>query len=566
MSTAEYVCFGIMLTKQMLLIVIPKRPNQLLFCWGINLSSEKRQRVHRSANLISTTSCFTVKMKWEHSIVFIFVVLVCRVGANFPCKPEQIHWNNTKGKSYKCLDCPDCPAGSQPSVACGSSVKYGTPVHCVSCELGKTYSNNYDNAQCKACTICSKGRAVKKNCTLFTNTKCDTKCGHGFYTFPLISSCLPCTQCCDDGKDEFATECMDNKNKCKVRHTACAHVQTVSSKPPVRSRITLPTTNTSEIKTKTGAVNKEENLLSDKLSTSITPTWSVDNKALKDETVMSGKQDGTSIVVIMLAVALAMCLVVSSLVIAKKFIPGRDFLRSSREQNSDNGGNNITQRQPPSRSQSLASHTSGQDTASSLYNRPESFQPNQSESPSSSGSASPLLNRPESSQSSRPESPKISGSAVSPLGSASPRADESTLPQPNGYTSSQPCLAASAQSRRSSQEQDKSNLGDVTLEELEDNNMELFDWVCTRLDNGRVTFRRDYERLASKYKKISTEARNSLRNESLSEGRSPSKLLMSLLQTTYPHLPLRHFVKTLKDIGRNDIAHKLTPHMRKNAV
>lgn len=96
--------------------------------------------------------------------------------------------------------------------------------------------------------------------------------------------------------------------------------------------------------------------------------------------------------------------------------------------------------------------------------------------------------------------------------------------------------------------------------------MELFDWVCTRLDNGRVAFRRDYERLASKYKRISTEARNSLRNESLSEGRSPSKLLMSHLQTTYPHLPLRHFVRTLKDIGRNDIAQRLTSHMRKNVV
>ena len=96
--------------------------------------------------------------------------------------------------------------------------------------------------------------------------------------------------------------------------------------------------------------------------------------------------------------------------------------------------------------------------------------------------------------------------------------------------------------------------------------MELFDWMCTRLDNGRLRFRRDYERLASKYKRIPPEARNSLRNESLSEGRSPSKLLMSHLQTAYPSLPLRHFVKSLKDIGRNDIAEKLTPHMRENVV
>lgn len=352
------------------------------------------------------------------------------------------------------MDCPDCPEGSQPSVACGSSVKYGTPVHCVSCELGKTYSDKYDKAQCKACTICSKGKAVKKNCTLSTNTKCDNKCGHGFYTVPLISSCLLCTQCCDDEKDEFATECMNNKNKCKVRHTTCAHVQTVSSTPLDRSSVTLPTTQTapleSKITTITVPVNEEEKLVSDKFSTSITPTWSVDNEALK--------QDGTSIVVILLMVVLAMCLVMSVVVVTKKFTPVRDMLRSSREQNSDNEGNSITRRQTPPRSQWSASHTSGQDFPSSLLNRPESSQPNQSASPPSSGSASPLLNRPESSQSNRPESPKISGSAGSALGSASPQADGCTSPKLNRCASHQPRWAASAHSSRSAQQKDKSNL------------------------------------------------------------------------------------------------------------
>ena len=41
---------------------------------------------------------------------------------------------------------------------CGTSVKYGTPVHCVSCQPGKTYSGKYDKAQCMACTICSTGK------------------------------------------------------------------------------------------------------------------------------------------------------------------------------------------------------------------------------------------------------------------------------------------------------------------------------------------------------------------------------------------------------------------------
>ena len=62
---------------------------------------------------------------------------------------------------------------------------------------------------------------------------------------------------------------------------------------------------------------------------------------------------------------------------------------------------------------------------------------------------------------------------------------------------------------------------DVTLEELEKNNLDLFDWVCTRLDNERSGFRRDYERLAAKYKLISLEVRKSLKNEFKSEGGTP---------------------------------------------
>ena len=355
------------------------------------------------------------------------------------------------------MDCPDCPAGSQPSVACGSSVKYGTPVHCVSCELGKTFSDKYDKAQCKACKICSKGKAVQKNCTLSTNTKCDKKCGNGFYTVHLISSCLPCTQCCDDGKDEVATECMNNKEKCKVRYTKCTHVHTMSSKPPDHSdniSVTLPTTQTVplESETTTMPVDEQENLVSEKFSTTTTPTWPVHNEALNVEAVESGKQDGISIVVILLMIVLAMCLVMSVILISKK-LPVRDLgmLRSSREQNSNNGGNNIAPRNSPPQSNWSASYTSGQDSASSALNRPESSQPNVSESPQSSESVSPPLNRPESSQSNRPESTEFSGCPRPETGSVSPKPDGCTLSQSN--------CAASAQSSHSTQQQDKSDLG-----------------------------------------------------------------------------------------------------------
>ena len=144
--------------------------------------------------------------------------------ADFPCKTQQIHWIGSPGRRYKCLECPDCPAGLQPSVPCGSSVAFGTSIHCVPCQLDKTYSNKYGKVQCEACTVCSKGKAIKKNCTLFSNAECDDKCASGFYPEPFIFDCFPCAKCCGDGEDETALECANYENKCKVRSTPCTNV------------------------------------------------------------------------------------------------------------------------------------------------------------------------------------------------------------------------------------------------------------------------------------------------------------------------------------------------------
>ena len=98
----------------------------------------------------------------------------------------------------------------------------------------------------------------------------------------------------------------------------------------------------------------------------------------------------------------------------------------------------------------------------------------------------------------------------------------------------------------------------MNLEQLENDHLDLFDWMCQKLDNGRRWYRRDYERLAAKYKKITLEERNSLHDELHRKG-SPSNMLMSLLKTKYPNLSLAYFVRTLEEIGRNDIAQKLMP-------
>ena len=159
---------------------------------------------------------------------------MCEVNA---CKPDQIVWkSNTR---YKCLECRECPEGTQPSVPCGSSVKYGTPVHCVQCDLGRTYSKSHGKSQCRSCTVCSEGKAVKKNCTLSANTECGDGCIEGYYYERPIFKCFRCAKCCGDEHDENATDCASGENKCKIRSTAkpCkkkenSTVATNGKKPP----------------------------------------------------------------------------------------------------------------------------------------------------------------------------------------------------------------------------------------------------------------------------------------------------------------------------------------------
>ena len=69
--------------------------------------------------------------------------------------------------------------------------------------------------------MCS-GKAIKKNCTVSSNTECDDKCLPGYYEEPFIFGCNPCTVCCNDEKDEIAEECANSEKKCKVHSTPCS--------------------------------------------------------------------------------------------------------------------------------------------------------------------------------------------------------------------------------------------------------------------------------------------------------------------------------------------------------
>ena len=113
------------------------------------------------------------------------------------------------------------------------------------CQLGKTYSDGNNKEQCKTCRVCSPGKAIKKNCTISSNTECDDKCAPGYYGVPFIFACHPCTKCCNDEKDKFAEECVNSKQKCKVRSLPCKTESTPSSTAGKDGQSTLTAIQTS---------------------------------------------------------------------------------------------------------------------------------------------------------------------------------------------------------------------------------------------------------------------------------------------------------------------------------
>ena len=258
-------------------------------------------------------------------IFLIYLKQVYGVSADSPCKrTEQIHWTATKGKKYKCLECPDCPEGSQSSVPCGSSVPYGTPIHCIPCQLGKTYSDKYGKLQCEACTVCSKGKAVKENCTLFSNTDCDDKCAEGYYPVPFIFDCFECTECCNDGKDEKAWECANYAKKCKVGSVPCIIRLVKSSETTTTSRtlspVHTPKTSTIFKTTQPWRLPIEMTTMLRK-HLSVTPTssfsstaWSGNNRPVEnDRTIKSGERNSENKTLIILTTVFALIGMVSIL-------------------------------------------------------------------------------------------------------------------------------------------------------------------------------------------------------------------------------------------------------------
>ena len=381
---------------------------------------------------------------------------------------------------YQCLDCPTCPPGSQPSVPCGSTIENWTAVHCVPCPLGKAFSDNYDKAQCAACSVCSTGKAVLKNCTRISNSKC-SKCRKGYYYESFSFACKPCAECCGDGNDEFVKECERYDHKCQVRPTPCSHTQTTPLGTTTPTGI-VPTTQETHLTVmynkKTTGHRKEKDLPFNELKSSLKPTQ-VDYKAPDKEGEFENAV-GTEIssVIILFAVVAVLCIVVLVLIILRKLIRLRLSLRHPREVDSSDVDNYSSH----GRTRSVSNQSQSSDFASPLlhpvalshHNSSTPHQQNglapnalmesgislsrEPASPFQVGSESSLPNHPEphrplQSEPSQSEATEVSGS-TSPLHILTDSSEKTGLsplvglskeaPTPNPSNSSEPNQGASS--------------------------------------------------------------------------------------------------------------------------
>ena len=139
-----------------------------------------------------------------------------------------------------CKDCLWCSIGFGPSVTCGGSVIGNTPIRCVKCLPGTSYSSEYSANGCTDCSKCGPHRTIARDCTGISDRKCGD-CDKGFYFDSTTSMCQRCSYCCSDGQNFPMKKCiadgMPTNQQCSYGRSDCL---------PVTARTTMFQTNETE--------------------------------------------------------------------------------------------------------------------------------------------------------------------------------------------------------------------------------------------------------------------------------------------------------------------------------
>ena len=117
---------------------------------------------------------------------------------------------SSNSSRIRCLSCPVCPPGEEPSPPCGITLVRRAAGECTSCNPG-TYSDETDTTACKVCSDCGS-RKIINSCTAQEDTECKD-CPWRHYEDHNTHTCKHCSSCC--GKKYSAKlECFKSQ-KCK---------------------------------------------------------------------------------------------------------------------------------------------------------------------------------------------------------------------------------------------------------------------------------------------------------------------------------------------------------------
>lgn len=138
------------------------------------------------------------------------------------CRDDQYLVVTNKRGSAQCVACRICPAGTSPSIPCGSGhiLESFDDVKCMNCSLGETYSESPGTHSCKPCSTCSFGQIELTTCNLTHDRVCGN-CDKGFYSING-TECKPCSACCGDEQDVQIPECVRKK---MPKSTQCSYTQ-----------------------------------------------------------------------------------------------------------------------------------------------------------------------------------------------------------------------------------------------------------------------------------------------------------------------------------------------------
>lgn len=136
------------------------------------------------------------------------------------CPPETYSLDNSE--RVKCISCPRCPSGMEPTPPCGTTLAVKLKGECVPCRTG-TYSNLASSDACKTCTDCGSRDNIKP-CTTERDAECK-ECPRFYFEDQRTNTCKHCDFCCGRNPSVHL-KCITSK----ICNITCTHTTSVRGK------------------------------------------------------------------------------------------------------------------------------------------------------------------------------------------------------------------------------------------------------------------------------------------------------------------------------------------------